>query len=114
MPPTLHPDTIAKAMEPFLAARRPQEDIRAKVDIWYRVKGSSVILVEIRPRLDLPEAYHESAFAKATYVKSTNKWKVYWMRASGKWERYEPRDTVPSLAVFLRLVDEDALGCFFG
>lgn len=42
--------------------------------------------------------------AKATYVKKSGIWKVFWMRADLKWHRYEPVPEVSTLDEFLRIV----------
>jgi hypothetical protein len=47
-------------------------------------------LFEIRPAFQSPKAKIEHGIAKATYVKSQDKRKVYWLRADLKWHRYEP------------------------
>jgi hypothetical protein len=46
-----------------------------------------------------PENKVEERVAKATYV---------------KWYRYDPNPEVDSLEAFLRIVDADEYGCFFG
>jgi hypothetical protein len=56
----------------------------------------------------------ENPIAKATYVKSTALWKVYWQRADLKWHSYEPTPQVGSIEKFLAVVDEDRYACFFG
>ncbi|MBC2716010.1 MAG: DUF3024 domain-containing protein [Desulfobacteraceae bacterium] len=37
-----------------------------------------------------------------------------WKRASGKWERYEPKDTTKELRNLVQVIKEDMYGCFFG
>lgn len=103
-----------KAIDVFLEKRRPPPHIRPELDIGFRVVGQSVELFEIRPRWDKPKEKIEHAIAKATYVKTTGLWKVYWQRADLKWHSYEPVLQVGSLEKFLALVDEDRYGCFFG
>ncbi len=56
----------------------------------------------------------ESPYAKATYIKSENKWKVYWMRGNLKWTSYEPQSKVNSLKDFIALIEEDKYHCFKG
>ncbi len=103
-----------KALEAFLDKRRPPTHIRAKLDFGYRIAGQSVELFEIRPQWDKPEVKREYPFAKATFVKSTGIWKVFWRRADLKWHRYEPTPAVGSIELFLALVGEDKHACFFG
>jgi hypothetical protein len=103
-----------KAIEAFLAKRRPPPHIRHKVDIGYRISGQSVEIFEIRSRWDKPDDKMEHSIAKATFVKRTEIWKVFWQRADLKWHRYEPTPQVGSVEKFLALVDEDEHACFFG
>jgi Protein of unknown function (DUF3024) len=56
----------------------------------------------------------EHPVAKATYVKAGSVWRVFWRRRDLKWHRYDPTPDVDSLESFLRLVDEDEHGCFWG
>jgi Protein of unknown function (DUF3024) len=52
--------------------------------------------------------------AKSTFVKAKNHWKVFWQRANLKWYQYDPMPTVKNLRDFVKLVEEDQLGCFWG
>jgi hypothetical protein len=105
---------VIEVMENYVASIRPPEHIREKVDVSYKIDNQSVILFEARPLFNNPEQKIESFYAKATYVKSTAKWKVYWMRASGDWNVYAPMPEVASLRDFVDLVDEDKYHCFKG
>lgn len=105
---------VEKAVDAFLDKRRPPPHIRPQLDIGYRISGQSIELFEIRPRWKEPNEKMEHPIAKATYVKSTALWKVYWQRADLKWHSYEPTPQVGSIEKFLALVDEDKHACFFG
>lgn len=105
---------IEKAMDGFLAKRRPPPHIRPKLDIGYRLNGQSVELFEIRPQWDDPSIIRQYPFAKATYVRTQNLWRVFWKRANLKWHGYEPAATVEAIDEFLAAVDADPYGCFFG
>ncbi len=61
-----------------------------------------------------PEIKMESGYAKATYLKTGDRWKVYWMRANLKWYPYEPAPEVRNLNQFVKLVEEDVYHCFKG
>jgi hypothetical protein len=110
---TLDRTTISKTVRAFLKNRRPELALRSKLDYGFRYFEQSVELVEIRPRMGGKPGKAEHAFAKATYVKPKRIWKIYWMRANLRWHPYEP-PTVRSLEAFLKLVNEDKNGCFFG
>ena len=105
--------TISKTVRAFLESRRPPEALRCKVDLGFRYFRQSVELIEIRPKFNGKPGKTEHAFAKATYVKTKRIWNVYWMRGNLKWYPYQP-PTVRSLEAFLKLVNEDKNGCFFG
>ncbi len=77
--------------------------------------GQSVEIFEIRPARRGPaDEKHESAVAKATYVRTCGVWRVFWQRRDLKWHGYEPRPEVKSIDEFASLVAEDARACFFG
>lgn len=105
---------VIEAMENFIARKRPPEHIRPKLDIGYKIEGQSIIIFEIRPQWDKPEIILEHSFAKTTFVKSKNNWKVFWMRADLKWHRYTPTPAVNTVLEFAKLVEEDEYHCFWG
>ena len=105
---------IEKAMEAFLAKRRPPAELRGQVDLAYRISGQTVEIFEIRPRWDEPSQKLESAVAKATYARTTDRWKIYWQRFNEKWVPYPPSPEVRSLEAALDVIDQDVQGCFFG
>ena len=98
----------------FVERHRPPARIRYQVDLSCRVNGQSVEIFETRPAPDTRETRLEQAVAKATFVKKSGTWKMYWQRADLKWHRYEPSPEVESLEEALRIVGDDAYACFFG
>ena len=105
---------ISRTVRAFLNEIRPTDPSKkVKLDYGFRFHGRSVELFDIRPRMLGKAGKIESELAKATFVKSREIWKVYWMRGNGRWYPYEP-STVRSLRAFLKLVREDERGCFFG
>lgn len=105
---------IILTMENYVSRVRPEPEIRDKLDLGYEIKGQSIILHEIRPAWNNPNEILKEDYAKATFVKKKNTWKVFWMRANLKWHSYCPYPTVKSLVDFLKLVDEDKYACFKG
>lgn len=103
-----------KAINAFLEKRRPPVHVRDKIDIACRMEGQSVEVFEIRPDWRDEAKKVEMSAAKATFVKSSNEWKIYWMRQDLNWHRYEPCPTVKSLDAFLAVIDQDEHCCFFG
>ena len=105
---------IENAVATFVASRRPPVHLRDQVDLSFRFDGRSVEIFEIRPRWDDPAERVEEAVAKARYLKSRDRWLVYWQRADLKWHKYDPVPEVKTIEAFLELVDQDEYACFFG
>lgn len=105
---------IDDILKDWTEAMRPEADIRPELDIGYTWNGTDIFLNEIRPDWQQPEIIRHFPFAKIKYVKSRKLFKLYWMRASGKWEAYPLIAQSPSLPTLLEAVKDDALGCFFG
>jgi len=103
-----------KELKKFLEWRRPPVHIRDQVDINYRIDNQSAELFEIRPVWNNPFEKTELSIAKATYIKKSKNWKVYWQRQDLKWHMYEPTPNTETLEEFLKLVHEDKYACFFG
>lgn len=103
-----------KAIASFLEHRRPPPEIREKVDLACRIDGHSVEIFEIRPAYDDPSTKRDAPVAKATFVRTKNHWKIFWMKRDLKWHGYEPDLEVKSLDAFLAVVERDQYGCFFG
>jgi hypothetical protein len=105
---------VENAVAAFVARRRPPVHLRDRLDLGFRFDGRSVEIFEIRPRWDDPAERVEEQVAKARYVKSRDKWLVYWQRADLKWHKYGPMPEVRTVEAFLALVEEDEYACFFG
>ncbi|RYE28321.1 MAG: DUF3024 domain-containing protein [Sphingobacteriales bacterium] len=105
---------VIEVMENFMSRKRPPEEMRDELDLGYKIEDQSVIIHEIRTSFPNPKMKFEPLIAKATYVKKSGSWKVFWMRADLKWHSYKPKPVVDSLSEFVELVDEDAYHLFFG
>jgi hypothetical protein len=89
-------------------------NIRDQLYLDYEIKDQSIILFTVRPRWNNPLETVKGMIAKATYVKSKKVWKLYWQRADLKWHGYPPKPEVKSVEEFLRVVEADDHGCFYG
>lgn len=98
----------------FIAGRRPGQHMRNQPDLGFRVAGQSVEIFEVRPQWNQPKVRREHPVAKATYVKASSVWRVFWQRRDLKWHRYDSAPEVDSLEAFLQLVNADEHGCFWG
>ncbi|MBC2703519.1 DUF3024 domain-containing protein [Desulfobacula sp.] len=105
---------IEKLVGKYIEQRRPKLSLRDDFDISFRISGQSFEIFEIRSRWDDPSKKIEGSVAKATYIKKSKNWKLYWKRADMKWHWYEPFGESESLEEVLEAIDQDQYGCFWG
>ena len=106
---------VRKTVGTFVEGRRPPNHLRQQADLAFRLSGQSVEILEVRQayggepgeRIELP-------VAKATYVRSVCRWRVFWLRQDMKWHSYQPAPDVATIEEFVTLVREDRNSCFFG
>ncbi len=101
-------------LDKYIEKKRPPKNIRKELDISYRITNQSVEIFEIRPQWDNPNKTINTPVAKTTYIKTQDIWKIYWMRGDLKWHGYNPNPEVDNLSDFLRIINEDEYGCFWG
>lgn len=105
----------ARVLDQYLVLKRPAAHLREQFDIGYRMSGGlSVELYETRADLRDPTVKVESGLAKAVFVQKDQRWQIYWQRADLEWVHYDPHPIVRQLDDFIKLVDEDSHGCFYG
>jgi hypothetical protein len=99
----------------YIESLRPDNlEIRKKLDFGYSYDEGIVILYEVRPVWNDAKKIQQIEFAKIRYIKSRQLWNLYRMRASGRWELYEPFSESTHLEQILEIIKEDEHGCFFG
>ncbi len=105
---------IEKHVGQYIESKRPAPHLRDQVDLTFRIEGQSVVVYEIREAWNRPGEKIEEFIAKATYVKKSNSWKIYWQRADLKWHSYDPDPQVDTLEEFLSILEKDEFACFWG
>ncbi len=103
-----------KIIANYIESIRPPVEVRKQLDIGYTFENNELIIFEIRPFFMDETKIINSPFVRTKFVKSRKIWKIYWMRASGKWELYEPDPIVKDLPAFFEILDLDEYGCFRG
>lgn len=106
-------EKIHQELNTFIETRRPPEDIRNQVDLSYKFEKNTVLIYETR-KMFMKEAMVDIPIAKASYVIKDGIWKIYWQKADLKWHIYEPKKDVKTIKAFIKIVDEDQYGCFWG
>ncbi|UNY97759.1 DUF3024 domain-containing protein [Zhouia spongiae] len=108
-------DINESTIKRFVASIRPEDlKIRKQLDYGYTYDGKTAILYAIRPVWNNPNEIQNIEFAKIRFYKSRKEWNLYWMRANGNWEIYEPFPKSSHLEKLIDVVKEDKHGCFFG
>ncbi|MFS4415296.1 DUF3024 domain-containing protein [Maribacter sp. 2307ULW6-5] len=99
----------------YIESLRPEDpEIRKELDYGHSFDGKVAELFALRPVFDDPNTILQLPFAKVRYFKSKQLWRLYWKRARGTWEIYEPYPEATHLTPLLEVVQKDDHGCFFG
>ncbi|OGZ64802.1 MAG: hypothetical protein A3A98_02180 [Candidatus Staskawiczbacteria bacterium RIFCSPLOWO2_01_FULL_40_39] len=88
------------------------ERVADKIKIIAEKVRGGYVLIETRPRWDGSAGpWTKHPIAKIVFHNPLQEWRVYWMRASGKWWFYGQYKTFNKV---LKIIDEDKDGCFWG
>ncbi len=104
---------IKKTVGVFCEQRTPAH-LKDKLRYEYEIEKQNVMVYEVRPAFRQEGKFIRMPMAKLTYVSSRKIWKLFWKRASGKWEKYEPEEEAMELNTLIQEIDQDPYGCFFG
>jgi len=108
MDENLQDEKIGRIEEFFRVPERVAGEIK---NVARKVRGGYV-LIETRPRWDgNPGPWTECPVAKIIFHNPSRKWRLYWMRASGKLWFYGECKTFGKT---LEVIKEDSRGCFWG
>ncbi|WP_272682806.1 DUF3024 domain-containing protein [Providencia sp. PROV119] len=103
---------IKRCMEFFMEKRRPAEHLRDELDLSYSIEDDYVVIFEVR-RLTWSDGQAQEPIAKITHDKSNSSWSLFWMDKDSNWHNYD-EIMLGSFSDAIRLVEDDARGCFFG
>jgi hypothetical protein len=104
---------IARTVGEFCRRKSPLK-LRDQVRIEFRVERHEVLIYETRPAFRDPSHWVEHGVAKLRFVRTAGEWRLFWQRASLKWQGYEPLASSRDINDLLVEIDRDAHGCFFG
>ena len=94
---------------------RVEPHLKHSIDFDYEIDGQAVTIYEVRPVWRGPPGDKSRLpIARLRFVKTIGRWKLFWMRATGKWISYEPVPEVKTLKEGLLVIESDRYGCFFG
>ena len=97
-----------------LCRKHSPEHLRDKLQLEYTVKNHEIVIFERRPKWHSANEWTEMPVAKLKFIRSANKWRLYWMRADMKWHEYPGLSSSHRLDDLVQEIDADPLACFFG
>ncbi|HGM5420067.1 TPA: DUF3024 domain-containing protein [Serratia liquefaciens] len=100
---------IKKALWPLMEKIRPHQQLRALLDVAYRIDGRNIEIFMVQPQLGSEP--HETSTVKISHIRDQDEWRVYCMRITQKWALYDKAKTLDDA---LEIVSIDKHGCFFG
>ncbi len=104
---------IVRTIGAFCRRKCPPH-LRDQVRIEYHVTRHDVLVYETRPAFRDPSHWVEHGVAKLRFVRSAGEWRLFWQRASLKWQSYEPLASSRDINDLLIEINRDPHGCFFG
>ena len=104
---------IEQTVGEFCRKRSPVH-LKDKLRLEYSVKGHEVVIFERRPKWDNPKEWIQSLVARLKFIRSANKWWLYWQRAGLRWYEYPGHSSSDRINDLVREIDADLLACFFG
>lgn len=78
---------IEQIVGAFCRKRSPKR-LKDKLRLEYWIRGHEVVISEHRPRWDNPQEWRDSPVAKLRWIRSAQKWRLYWQRVDLKWHEY--------------------------
>jgi len=90
----------------LIEARRKQATDNG-FDLGYIFNNQIIELFEIHPSTLNEQGFFNLSVAKISYVRTTNIWKIYWMRGNLKWQGYRKHPEVKKLSEALFILNED-------
>jgi hypothetical protein len=97
-----------------LLTPRLSPHVKSGGTVLYRVVGQIIEIYSARPAYDEPDEIIDIPIARFRYVRTQHVWQLFWSRASGKWQGYEPMREAEDLAELVDEVWRDSYCCFWG
>ena len=104
---------IKKLVGGFCHERIPDHQ-RCQVKVFFEIHGFDVRIIESRPSSAYSHLWIDTPIARLQYNPDTLGWQLYWMRASGKWEKYPGFEPTNNLKAVINMVSEDPYHVFWG
>jgi hypothetical protein len=104
---------IKKIVGGFCEEKIP-DHLRSQIKVFYEVRGYDVKIIETRPHYMKSNEWAETPIARLKYDPDTMEWQLYWVRASGKWEKYAGLKPTNHLRLLIEEIEKDPYCLFWG
>jgi hypothetical protein len=104
---------INKDVKSWVDSIRPPENLRALLDVAYRIEERSIeiFMVQSQWRRGAGREKKEIPTVKISHIHAPAEWRIYCRRVTQKWALYERAKTLNDA---LGIIHLDKHGCFFG
>ena len=104
---------IKKIVGGFCREKIP-DHLRSQIKVFYEIRGYNVKIIESRPDFMRNYEWTETQIARLKYDPNTHRWQLYWMRASGRWQRYAELKPTNRLQSLIDEIEKDPYCVFWG
>jgi len=104
---------IKKIVGGFCEEKIPDHH-RSQIKVFYEVRGYDVKIIESRPDFMRNYEWTETQIARLKYYPDAFVWQLYWMRASGKWQKYDEFKPTNNLQLVIEEIEKDPCCVFWG
>lgn len=111
------PEAVRGRVETRLSVyceERIPDRVRHQVRLTYRIRGSSVTLIEQRPAMMDPDNWVDIVVAQFRLREEDSRWVLYWADRNSRWHEYDDLEPSTGLDDLLEEVDRDPTGIFWG
>lgn len=104
---------INKVVGGFCRDRIP-DHLRSQIKVFYQIRGYEVKIIESRPSFVTSHVWNESPIARLKYDPKMMEWHLFWMRASGRWQKYPGHQHARDLKSMTTEIQNDPHRVFLG
>ena len=109
----LEKQRIKKIVGGFCESRVP-DHLRNQINLFYKIRGNDVSIIESRPHFIKKDEWTESPVAKMRFDSESMNWKLFWRRANGQWQKYTHFKPTKSLQALIDEIEKDPWHVFWG
>lgn len=103
---------VDAVLRPYCKARIPPH-ARDQVELTYRLRGTTVTLLERRPAWRDPGTWIELPIAQFRFILTNRTWRLFWRDRNIHWHPHHARPA-KRLQTLIQVIETDPSGIFWG